>query len=311
MPPPEFERPPEAVRDHIAQWFEHHKGTYLRIWDKLDQIRERWSIASKEEKEALLKLSYINSVFSIRTPLHIHEEGFMRVMSGEELIPAMKNAGMGFVDKQEWSRAPKIYEAVSDDSLWANAVDFLDAGKIDLAHELLQADAGWLGAAKAPFTLANLGFVEKMCINGNVARLFRADPPRSRMKRPQYEKLCADIRDMFPELAEKLRPYELQWLLFDYQRFYRSGADGGPAPIAAQGGMAVAQHSAWFDVALGPIDHVVQRMEALTAEGKRRVEAGEIQTGVETADVERQIDAAIDRALQREVTEQMEAAMGD
>lgn len=255
---PDIDPPPQAVRDHVRQWYEDHEQTYVRVWSRLDEMREHYALQDDRGKKALLKLSYMNSVMSVQTPLYIHEEWFNRVVAGEGLEEAWDAAGAGLP-----MRIPAMRETLADYSLWDELVELLGMGDVDTAHKLLIDNAQWVSTAKAPFTLANLGFVEKMCIDSNVAKLmgmFRT--PETKVVE-KYEGLCADIRALFPDLAEILEPYELQWLIFDYQRFYQAGRKGGNVASTREQGMAVAQHAIWFETALGNVDRIAARMDAI------------------------------------------------
>lgn len=301
---PDIERPPEAVRDHIAQWYEDHQFTYAKVWERLDEVRAHWGRVDFDGKVALLKLSYINSVFSIQTAVHLHEEAFQRcIYGGEGFVEALRNSGAGL----ENNKGPAMYETLADDSLWDEATELLIDGNVDTAHKLLIDNAKWLGTAKSPFTLANLGFTQKMCVDSNVANLMRADEPPDTVDVAKYESLCADIQDMFPELSGdpyNLDPYHLQWLIFDYQRFFRSGKGRATAPRPRDKSKVIARHDIWFDTALSDISFIKSRMRELTARGK----------------VETRSDAEIDRAiselarrerqqLQQEVEGDIEAAI--
>lgn len=289
---PELQRPPPAVREHILQWYRDHQHTYARVWDRLDQVREKWSLLDREGKITLLKSSYVFSVMSVQTRVHIHEEWFIRVIHGEGVEESRVASGAGL-----GSRVAAMRETLADESLWDETVELLDDGHVDTAHKLLLDNAKWISTAKVPFTLANLGFTQKMCIDANIARLFAAERPETKSIE-SYEGLCADIRDTFPDLSEILKPYHLQWLLFDWQRFFRANSRGGIQTTRARGDMAIATHDVWFDTALGNVDRLRARLDRIPEETNGHA-------------IEEDINGSIDAAIGRDVASSIESAVDD
>lgn len=263
---PDFTQPPEAVRHHINEWFEEHEEQYRKVWDQLDQLRSLWeSSLSRREKIAYLKGSYLFAVFSIQTDLALGEVAFERVVEGWDVYEALQTEIDKFDDtpglgpqKTGW-----VKRAFNEQGVWGELVDLLDSGRVDAAHKLMIDDVTGLGAVKGGFTLAQLGFVQKMCVDGNVARLFGGEQPTPDSVET-YNEVCEDIRNMMPELSEKLASYELQWLLFDWQRQYRS--QGGRVSKTQDVEDPVANHEEWFDIMLGDTRKVTNRMEELTTE---------------------------------------------
>lgn len=273
---PDYARPPEPVRDHITHFFyPNNKHIYDEVWPKLDDVRDRWDTLDNGDKIALLKLSYINSVFSIRTPVSSYESGIRMFMQGESIPEAIDRSGMGMAlyYRPDWNKpygslrgkVPGIYETLSNDAFWDGVVAMIKEERYNEAQSRLM-DANFIGVAKSPFTLANLGFTQKMCLDGNVSALLGGESPETEVE--EYEQLCADVRDMFPELAEELEPYHLQWLLFDYQRIYQYDPEEESVTQSGAITQDVARHDTWFDAALGPIGRIRDSTHRATQEAK-------------------------------------------
>ena len=306
---PDYQKPPDAVVEHINQWYDPHRRRYTRVFDRLERMRQLWGRSSTRTREALLKFSYLNSVFSVQTPVERHERALRLVVRGRTPREALIEASAGHYDK----KGSSTMQTLADDDLWNDVLGHLANDRIDAAHHRLL-DAGWLGTAKAPFTLANLGFVQKMCIDANVARVMKGTNPSQRISVDEYEGLCADIQAMFPDLAEFLEPYELQWVIFDWQRFYRSNSEGGPARTAdAPGDQAVAEHRIFFDAVFGRRMTIVDRLEELTLEAQAAGN-GEPESVTDLEQFRDQIEEAIqseigDEAAQRRIRRDLDRAI--
>lgn len=267
---PEFEPPPKVVREHIGEWYDRHAQQYAKVWERLDQIRQLWNFLDHDEQVAMLQTSAIFAIYTILTPTPLAEAAFDDMMHGTTIAESRKKdrpipgAPAGKHNQMpEW-----IYKSLVNYSMWDQAVSLLNSGHVDTAHKLLVDESTGLGSVKAGFTLAQLGFVQKMCIDGNLARLFGASQPET-VDISKYEGLCADIRAAFPDLSEKLEPYQLQWLLFDWQRAFRSGE--GKVQRTDNPADPVATHDEWFKYALGDPAFLVRRMQELT---RRAVDLG-------------------------------------
>ena len=299
---PEIVDPPEFVKEALREHFDENEQTYRKVWERLDEVRYHWDTASKPEKEAMLKMSYINSVLSIKTPLETHEAGLESfLLDGETLYDAMVNNGLGIVDREDWYKYPKMQEALRDDGLWSDLVDMLNTGQVDKAQRRLLDDAGWVGAAKSPFTLANLGFVQKMCIDSNVGSLMGMESQPDTPVVEKYEGLCADIRDLFPDLAEQMAPYELQWLLFDFNRMHIIREDSVEVPPAER---PVTRHDNWFEIVTSNFDSAIQAVQRETDRAKGiDPDVPETPSALQPADVDAEIEDAIADAVERGMIE--------
>jgi len=254
----EFEAPPQAVKDHILQYYQDNREEYEAVWGRLDDVRRHYRMSSKWGRIALLKLSYMNSVISVRTEVPEHERAFTEIMDGAGIEETIRPLGLP-------DKIGSIKASFAWDDLWHATEAHIDRGNIDAAHEVLLKNALGVGTVKAPFTLSNLGFQEKMCIDANVVRLLGAgEEPKSSSVR-NYEDTCLAARQMFPRLSN-LPAYRFQWLIFDYQRRFRSGMDDRAA-ARFKSDADVTRHDVWFEHALQPISETRKRMDELTPDG--------------------------------------------
>jgi len=233
----------DATRSEIVAHYRTHEATYQRIWGQLDTIRERFKKADRETKKDYLKLSYVNSVISVQTPLHIHEEAFRRILSGDGLERALERVNYNGQKKKYLS------QCLQEPDIWETLVTDYNERGLDTMHKTAIDRLKFVGTVKVPFMLANLGFTEKMCLDANVCRIMGIDSQPTTVVVDRYESLCTDVCDLFPVLEVELDPYHLQWVLFDYQRFNRTNMDPDTAnrlDVETQ----VAHHEAWFDGAL-------------------------------------------------------------
>lgn len=264
----------DETRQEIRDWYEQHKFTYAKVWDRLDQIRDLWALYDHDERVALLKCSYIFTLMTQQTATHRAEEVFRRIMAGMSVREARSVPFAGKKPGKEMQYTAWVYDSFASDH-WEEVVELLDSGKTDDAHKLLVDQTKGLRATKAGFVLANLGRVHKMCVDSNVAALLDAQhpDPEKELKNLQpetvdvskYDQFCGEIQNFFPELSEALEPYHLQWLLFDFQRFHKRGRGKS---VGVTEDMAVATHDEWFEVALGDINHVKARMGTITIQAE-------------------------------------------
>lgn len=257
----ELERPNDAVVEHIIQYYERNRDQYNEVWSRLDDVRQHYRRASKWGRIALLKLSYLNSVISIRTEVEKHEQTFTAIMNGQSIEGAFEAVDIGLPKRIGAAKASLAWF-----ELWEDLELSLERGFVDRAHKRLLEDALWAGTVKAPFTLSNLGFTRKMCLDTNVLRLLGSDEELESSSVKNYSDTCANVQAIFPRL-DHLEPYMLQWLLFDYQRHFRSGLNDRSA-ARFKSIDEVTRHDVWFEFALRPIHETRKQMERVTPSGE-------------------------------------------
>lgn len=193
--------------------YKDNRETYSRIRTKLDLLREDFLEADKRTQRRLLLDSYIFAAISVQTPLDIHEQAFHTyIRNGREL----DNSDMKKVNY--WKNKTQYIRETETKFVEIDAViDLLQRGKIDAAHRKIADEFKGVSTKKAGFTLAMLGFTEKMCIDTNVRQM--AGIPKEQEYEgvviSKYEAQCKEIRDSFNELDEEVSPFMVQWVLFD------------------------------------------------------------------------------------------------
>lgn len=270
-PAAEFEPPAEgdSIRNNIRIWFAEKEQQYAKTWDRLRQLRRRWGRLSFEERVSMLQLSTTFAIYTIMTPLSIAEAAFGAMMAGrtveESLSEPLREAGGVTAGqhnmKQEWIHRSII--EIPWDRVTGLLDDPSDTNAANRAQKILIDESVGLGGPKSGFVLANLGITQKLCIDGNVSNLFFSDRVNT-VSIDRYEGLCSELVDWFPRLSEDLEPYEIQWLVFDFQRTHR--LEGGRQVRDPEAEQTVATHDAWFSYVLGNINTIVRRMRELEEE---------------------------------------------
>lgn len=248
-----IQAPPSEIVGDIILFYEDNKATYRGAWSRLDQVKNKYLSSPPDEQEAMIKASYVNAIISQQTQVHLHEEAWQRWIDGEPVTDAMKAGGVQYYDQKGRGEFPGnvgwIHDGLANEAVWEMAREKLEMKKPNAAHEVLLDSATGLSQRKAPFTLANLGFTQKMCIDTNVGQLFRATVPDD-MGATLYADVCREIVDWFPDefiSNENLRPYEVQWLVFDFYRVHNVVfPNGGDEIRVERNDKPVAQHDIWF-----------------------------------------------------------------
>lgn len=272
-----------ALRALVQGWYEKHQTVYeTKVWPQLAEIRRTWARQDRQGKRALLQGSYVFTILTQRVDTTMAEATFRDFLAGDPIFEAMKQNSVGPDAKVAW-----IMQSLWDPEPWNEAISLIDDGNYTKAHSRLMETITGLAAAKSGFIMANVGVTQKMCIDANVARILRIDPDitdecdtdgdcddgdqicltgqcvddpadLSDVEAEEYNRLCGDVMDMFPDMTGNefdLDQYELQWVLFDIQRYYRFGSSASP-----EREQPVATHEGWFDVANGQTVDLKARM---------------------------------------------------
>jgi len=243
------------TRKQIDSHYRSHAETYDRIWSKLDAIQERFREADRDGKIAHLKLSYINSVISIRTTADKQDEAIARLMAGENLETAMASVNYR-KQKQKY-----MEQSLSENEVWTDLASALEAENTDIAHKTALDQLKYIGTVKAPFLLAMLGYTEKMCLDGNAISVIGMDDYPSTSDVQQYEELCRKLRSEFPTLSEEIDPFHLHWVIFDWQRSSIRNADATSQQLDRP--VQVTHHDPWFDAALSELSKIESIVETV------------------------------------------------
>lgn len=245
----------EDVRHRIVSHYEEHAEVYEELWTKLDTVHDRFRSGDREAKISYLKLSYINSVISVRSPVSQHENALNQLMVSRDLETAISSTIF------YRTKLNAIRQSLDEEKVWRELANDLDSGSIDAAHRRALNHLRYIGPVKAPFILAKLGYTEKMCLDSNVVEALDLDREPSNLSLEKYNELCKNIQYEFPSLTKELEPFHLQWVIFDWQRLGGSDnrADRGPTDKSEK----VTSHDAWFNAVLSDQSTVQNVVEAL------------------------------------------------
>lgn len=231
---------PTATRAEIEAHYHRHAETYQDIWGRLSSIHQRFMSAGEELRKSMLKLSYVNGVISVQCPLHIHEEAIFRLVNGEGLERALESVNYN------QQKLKYITETLADDEIWTNLVDMLESEGLDAAHKYALDHLKFVSTVKVPFVFAMLGYCEKMCLDANMCRIMEIDQPKTVVVE-RYESQCQDVLSHVPTLGGELKPFHVQWLMFDFQRFNRKNmSDAAASRVGTD--QQITRHSAWFEM---------------------------------------------------------------
>lgn len=285
---PELIHKDEQEKEVIREFYDIYSDEYARVWDNIRLVRQQWLLADEHQRVALLKLAWMWAIFSINTNLQGHEGAFELWWGGADLDTALRDGGQG-----NYYKKGQIRESFAADAPWYQAAGFIgddidDRDALDEAHNVIIDETKGVGSAKGGFLLANLGFTQKMCIDRNVANLLFEDTPRPSLEASRYEGVCTKVKQHFPQLAEGLEAYELQWLLFDWRRLTREGRNENEPLIA--------HHSVWFDTVLSSLPTIERRVAKTTLWAKRE-QFGEVEN-MPLTDTEYEIAQMAEDALE-------------
>lgn len=198
---------PETVYNH----YNDNQATYNDIRDNLEKVKHRFLHGDTVTRRQMIRTAHRFAVLSIQTPVHLHEAAFKQL----EGLPVVQSNPVQSVNywrnKLDW-----INHLDGRMELLDEAADLLMAGRLDEAHRLMIDRFKGLGAAKAGFTIAMLGFTSKMCIDTNVKQAADLKQVYSGVVVEKYEQQCTAITNRFNTVG--LTPFMLQWVLFDVQR---------------------------------------------------------------------------------------------
>lgn len=201
------------MEDTPAEHYTQNKQVYDQIEQKLENTRRKFESTDKQTRRKILRTSHRFAVLSIQTPVNLHEEAFKQL----EGLPTQQPDALQSVNywktKQKWINEldgkTEVLDAISAELL---------AGNTDTAHKILIDEVKGVGAVKAAFTLAMIGYTTKMCIDTNIQQVAGINEPYSGVVVEKYEQQCRTVKQEFNLLSEELSAFMTQWVLFDYQR---------------------------------------------------------------------------------------------
>jgi len=213
------------------QHYRENRDTYNTIESKLDQTRNRFLNAKKQDQKQMLLDSYMFALCSIQTPVNRHEQAFQDYLNGKTPLQAMKDRAVLFHNNKN-----KYFQETRDNfPAISQTVQALQNHQIDKAHRLMVDNFKGVGVVKSAFVLAMMGFTEKMCIDTNVKQIAMIEDVYSGVVIERYNMQCDEVLShVSDELCERLSPFMIQWLLFDMNRG------------------EISDHEVWFNHVLPP-----------------------------------------------------------
>jgi thermostable 8-oxoguanine DNA glycosylase len=217
---------------HATNHYRQNKSEYSEISERLDQTRKTFKEADTAEQIRMLQQSHSFAVISVQTPVEIHEDSFKKLWANDTPLENIEDA-LSSVNYRN-NKADYIRHSLTHGHLWANVVDMIKNDNIDKAHKYVLDNFKGVGPAKSPFTLAMLGFKQKMCIDANIINAMGMDEHVTTVVVDKYESICSKLREKMPTLNNNVSPFMWQWIVFSYQRH---GVSGDPD-----------MHDAFFEV---------------------------------------------------------------
>lgn len=206
---------------HPIEHYERNRAVYSEIEQNLLSVNQKFMEADRTTQIILLQKASNFAIISIQAPLKYHEEAYTSLQfaeTGDDVVSSLESVNYNR-QKINW-----MHNNV-ETSDWDGVVDLLENGKIDRAHRYLLDECKGLGIRKSAFTLAMLGFAEKMCVDTNVAQACGYRPYTENeldtyngVVVDKYEKECKELRECYPDLQKKVSNFMWQWIVFDSQR---------------------------------------------------------------------------------------------
>jgi thermostable 8-oxoguanine DNA glycosylase len=201
---------------HVTNHFRNNQEEYQEIDTRLDETRETFLSVERSEQIRMLQKSHSFAVISVQTPVDIHEEAFMSLWENDTPIADLESSLQSVNYKN--NKANYIRHSINNGHLWADVTCMLENDNIDKAHKFVLDNMKGVGPAKAPFTLAMLGFKEKACIDANIVDVMGLEEHVSTVVVEKYDNIVEEFRNQMPTLKEVTSPFLWQWVVFDWNR---------------------------------------------------------------------------------------------
>lgn len=206
-------------RSPVYDHYDANTELYDYIQDRLTATKNEFLNADRARQWQMLDVSAEFAICSTNTRVSQHETGFMALQALDspnqnEIADALHEGPVMYHN----NKARYIYENRRDadrDSI----IEAIEADDLDTAQDLIVNEYLGLANMKAAFTLAMLGFDEKMCVDTNVAQNVGMDRNVAQdLKRDDYEELCVRVREIYSDLAGQVSNFLWQWITFDQFR---------------------------------------------------------------------------------------------
>jgi thermostable 8-oxoguanine DNA glycosylase len=217
---------------HAVNHYRKNRSEYDQIDSQLDKTRNQFFSSNRSEQIRMLQKSHSFAVISVQTPVHIHENAFRKLWQNDEPLNNIEEAlqSVNYRNNKE----DYIRHSINNSHLWADVTDMLENDKVDKAHKFIIDNMKGVGPAKAPFTLAMLGFKSKACIDGNIIDTMGLEKHVNTVVVEKYDNIIEELRNKMPTLKKLTSPFLWQWVVFSYTR---NGVSGAPD-----------MHEVWFDM---------------------------------------------------------------
>lgn len=212
--------------------YERHRDTYNQISDELSRVNTAFMSADRFTQKVMLFDSTVFAVLSVQNDISILRKafrGYMEADSWDDVREVCKHVNYGN-NKFDYIRAnfDRVFGQAGDDIIH----DLTRGNTWDAVAQIVETMSG-LSWVKAPFVGAMLGFESLICIDTNVAQMVPGAKAKGYSGVDEYRETVQDVKDEYPELAEQVSTFMLQWIVFDANR--ETG---------------VARHEEWFEAML-------------------------------------------------------------
>jgi thermostable 8-oxoguanine DNA glycosylase len=168
------------------------------------------------------------------------------VVSVQNDISILRQAFRGYGNSESWADVRESFKSVNYgnnkfDYVQSNfetifgptgdkIIDYLQAEDVWGAVEIMADELLGISWVKAPFVIAMMGYTEVMCIDTNVEQMVPNVKSANYSGMSEYKEAVGRVKDEYPELADEVSTFMLQWVVFDANR-----------------GDGVAKHEEWFE----------------------------------------------------------------
>jgi|APHM01.1.fsa_nt_gi hypothetical protein len=192
------------------------ESTYNRISMHLNGINRAFFELPEAKQNSLLFWSDLYALMSVMTNVNRLEPAFPKAINAEskaEYRDIYYEHTILFPNNKSEYSAYNLTEVDYDVQR-----KMLEQGRIDDVHRYKVENVHGVSYTKAAFSLAMLGFTEKMCIDSHVQNYFDMDGRLNVNSVAEYERICGSLRSKDPFLAEETCPFMFQWAVFDADR---------------------------------------------------------------------------------------------
>lgn len=211
------------------QHYRRYESVYRQISEELSRVRRVFRNADRFSQKVMLFDSSVFAVVSVQNDISILRQafrGYCRSDTWKDVRDAFKSVNYGN-NKFDYVRHnfDVIFGPTGD-----KIIDYLEAHDVWGATQIMVENLKGVSWIKAPFVGAMLGFEELMCIDTNVAQMVPDTKASDYKDMSEYRDAVARVKDEYPDLANEVSTFMLQWVVFDANR-----------------GDGVARHEEWFE----------------------------------------------------------------